>query len=130
MDSCSTLLFVDGLVEKQENTLFYVACFVAVGFVLFGAFLFFYGGLSQGESSSCLAQPDKEEFLHVYRADLVGEYSGWTEAKTRELLNCARGKVLFIDKAYNLVSEEKDSFSKVALTAINKLCLRTQVRSS
>ena len=30
-------------------------------------------------------------FIQVERADLVGEYSGWTEAKTRRLLNRARG---------------------------------------
>ena len=63
---------------------------------------------------------DQEKFLQVDRSDFVGEYAGWTEAKTRTLLEESRGKVLFIDEAYNLVTDERDSFGKVALTALNK----------
>ena len=43
---------------------------------------------------------------------LVGE--------TESLLNDSLGKVLFIDEAYSLVNDEKDSFGREALTVLNR----------
>lgn len=55
------------------------------------------------------------------RADLVGEYSGQTAAKTRKKFNKAKGGVLFIDEAYSLVNSEDDSFGFEAVDELVNL---------
>lgn len=56
----------------------------------------------------------------VSREDFIGEYIGWTEKKTRRLLDANRGKVLFIDEAYSLISGQRDIFGMEAATALNR----------
>lgn len=56
----------------------------------------------------------------VSREDLVGGYLGQTAIKTEKLLRDNFGKVIFIDEAYSLVNDEKDSFGKEALTVLNR----------
>ena len=59
-----------------------------------------------------------DTFVEVGRADLVSEYIGKTAQKTNEVLEQARGGVLFIDEAYDLHSESGQDFGKEAVTAI------------
>jgi SpoVK/Ycf46/Vps4 family AAA+-type ATPase len=66
---------------------------------------------------------DSPVVVEAQRADLVGEYLGATAIKTNELIDSARGKVLFIDEAYSLVNEgdgQGDRFGHEAVQALLK----------
>lgn len=55
------------------------------------------------------------------RSGMVGKYIGHTEAKTKELINRAKGGVLFIDEAYALArSESTNDFGKEAMDVLVK----------
>lgn len=54
------------------------------------------------------------------RGDFVARYVGQTVPKTLQFLNSHRGKVVFIDEAYLLVTDERDHFGLEAITTINQ----------
>ncbi|QNU65894.1 AAA family ATPase [Ruminiclostridium herbifermentans] len=56
----------------------------------------------------------------VTRADLVGQYAGHTAVKTTEVINGAKGGVLFIDEAYSLCRDKHDTFGQEAIDALVK----------
>nr|QBK91431.1 MAG: ATPase family protein [Pithovirus LCPAC302] len=56
----------------------------------------------------------------VSRENLVAGYLGQTAIKTEKILQESIGKVLFIDEAYSIVNDDKDSYGKEALTVINR----------
>ncbi|SEL53598.1 AAA+-type ATPase, SpoVK/Ycf46/Vps4 family [Butyrivibrio sp. ob235] len=60
----------------------------------------------------------KGELIEVGRADLVGQYVGWTAKTVKDYFIRAKGSVLFIDEAYSLSSEDKDSFGIEAINTI------------
>ncbi|OQY55352.1 MAG: hypothetical protein DRR08_20055 [Candidatus Parabeggiatoa sp. nov. 2] len=60
----------------------------------------------------------KGHLIEVGRADLVGQYQGHTAEKTRQVLERSLDGVLFIDEAYQLVTNEHDSFGKEALETL------------
>uniref|UniRef100_A0A6C0EC34 ATPase AAA-type core domain-containing protein n=1 Tax=viral metagenome TaxID=1070528 RepID=A0A6C0EC34_9ZZZZ len=57
----------------------------------------------------------------ISRNDLVGQYMGHSSEKTNSVLNEAlqAGKAVFIDEAYSLVHDEKDSFGHEAINELN-----------
>ena len=59
------------------------------------------------------------KFKKVTRSDLVAGFLGQTALKTRDVINETLGGVLFIDEAYSLGNDKKDSFSK---ECIDTLC--------
>lgn len=61
-----------------------------------------------------------DEIRIVSREDFVGGFLGQTAIKTEKLLRDSFGKILFIDEAYSLVNDEKDSFGREALTVLNR----------
>tara|TARA_B100000424_G_scaffold271714_1_gene276098 strand:+ start:1000 stop:2337 length:1338 start_codon:yes stop_codon:yes gene_type:complete len=60
------------------------------------------------------------KFTIARRSDLIGEYVGHTAVKTQNLINKALGGVLFIDEAYSLGNDKKDSFSKECIDTLNQ----------
>lgn len=51
--------------------------------------------------------------------DMIGQYLGQTSPKTHELIESARGGVLFIDEAYELIPEtQHDTYKKEAITTL------------
>ena len=60
-------------------------------------------------------------FKSVKRTDLIGQYLGHTADKTQQVINDAKGGVLFIDEAYSLGNPDgKDSYSKECIDIINQ----------
>lgn len=60
----------------------------------------------------------KGELVEVGRSDLVGKYVGWTARIVKDYFNKASGSVLFIDEAYSLVDDDKNSFGTEAINTI------------
>lgn len=66
------------------------------------------------------SRPDDTSLIKIVsREDFVAGYVGQTAIKTKQLLNSCLGKVLFIDEAYSLFHDERDSFGMEALTTLN-----------
>lgn len=63
----------------------------------------------------------KPRFLEVERMDLVGRTPAQTTTKTVQILEDARGGILFIDEAYTLSMATKRSKSDAGLDAIKEL---------
>jgi len=62
----------------------------------------------------------KDKFIEASRSDLVGMYVGHTAQKTKSLIKKAMGGVLFIDEAYSLCLDERDSFGQEAIATLIK----------
>jgi stage V sporulation protein K len=62
--------------------------------------------------------------VEVSRVDLVGQHVGETAVKTQGVVERATGGVLFVDEAYTLVSDSKDSFGREGLESVMNLAFR------
>jgi len=70
--------------------------------------------------SSISSMPENDDIIKIVtRSDFVDKYVGWSDKKTLKVLNDNIGKVLFVDEAYSLVTNERDSFGIEILTVIN-----------
>lgn len=59
-------------------------------------------------------------FVETDRAGLVAGYVGQTALKVQEVVKKATGGVLFIDEAYSLVNDARDSFGQEAIDSLLK----------
>jgi SpoVK/Ycf46/Vps4 family AAA+-type ATPase len=66
------------------------------------------------------------EVIEAQRADMVGEFLGATAIKTNELIDSARGGVLFIDEAYSLVNEGDGQTDRFGAEAVQTLLKRAE----
>lgn len=74
-----------------------------------------------GEIYASLGVLEHGRVRFVKRSDLVGKYLGHTAAKTRQVIEDARGGVLVIDEAYSLGDTEgRDSFSRECIDTLNQ----------
>lgn len=60
------------------------------------------------------------QLIETDRSGLVAGYVGQTAIKTQGVIKEALGGVLFIDEAYSLVNDDKDSFGKEAIETLLK----------
>lgn len=61
---------------------------------------------------------EKSSVYKVNRADLVGQYIGYTEPKVKNAVNKALGGVLFIDDAASLANSSSNDFGRVAMQTL------------
>merc|ERR1711998_215723 len=73
------------------------------------------------ELLSALGVLSRGHLVEVDRSGLVAGYSGQTALKTKAVVESALGGVLFVDEAYALVQESRDSFGKEALDTLIKM---------
>lgn len=63
----------------------------------------------------------KGHFLEVSRTDLIAGYQGQTALKVKEIIDRAKGGVLFIDEAYSITeNNHSDSYGRECLTELTK----------
>ena len=63
---------------------------------------------------------EKGHLVETDRSGLVAEFVGQTAPKANAIIDSALGGVLFIDEAYSLVGDEKDSFGAEAMQILLK----------
>merc|ERR1711865_663778 len=73
------------------------------------------------ELLSAMGVLTRGHLIEVDRSGLVAGYSGQTALKTKGVVESALGGVLFVDEAYALVQQDKDSFGKEALDTLIKM---------
>lgn len=71
-----------------------------------------------GELYQAIGILDTGQLVEVGREDLVASYVGQTAPKTKEVLDRARGGVLFIDEAYTLSKRSENDFGLEAIDTI------------
>jgi len=62
----------------------------------------------------------KGQLVEADRSTLVAGYLGQTAIKTQKVVQSALGGVLFIDEAYSLANDERDSYGKEAIETLLK----------
>lgn len=63
----------------------------------------------------------KGHFIEVSRTDLIAGYQGQTALKVKEVIERAKGGVLFIDEAYSITeNDHSDSYGRECLTELTK----------
>ncbi len=63
----------------------------------------------------------KGHFIEVTRTDLIAGYQGQTALKVKQVIDKAKGGVLFIDEAYSITeNDHSDSYGRECLTELTK----------
>ena len=129
----SLLSMMGSLMVKACNmigTFYVVLIVIVIVTVAFIAWAFSSTNASSNRSASTeereteeIAPEDVQEkdiFTVATRGDFVDKYVGWSDKKTKAVLEANLGKVLFIDEAYQLLNGDQDSFGHEALNTLNQ----------
>lgn len=73
-----------------------------------------------GKIYKSLGLLSKENVFEVDRGDLIGRYIGETAPQTKEVIEKARGGILFIDEAYSLFRGDEKDFGREAIEVLVK----------
>jgi len=65
-----------------------------------------------------LGVTNRKTIVEVQRSDIVGSYVGQTGPKTRQIIESAKGGVLFVDEAYRLSNVQGKDFGQEAIDEI------------
>lgn len=65
-------------------------------------------------------EEDDNPFVIANRNDFVDIYVGGTGPRTKKFIHANRGKVIFLDEAYNMINGTQDSFGNEAINTINQ----------
>lgn len=95
-----------------------ILLFIAIIFIFICYII--YNNWTQTSRLNTEEVKDSDIITIVSREDFVDKYVGWTDKKTKELLQRNIGKVLFIDEAYSLNNGERDQYGMEALTTLNR----------
>ena len=73
-----------------------------------------------------LAYYEEEQESHsaitiASRADFVDMYIGGTAPRTKRFIEANKGKVIFLDEAYNMINGPADNYGKESLNTINQI---------
>lgn len=71
-----------------------------------------------GKFCKCFNVLSRGHLLVSQRSDFTGQYMGETEKKVPELIEKAKGGVLFIDEAYSLCEDDNDLYGKQAVQCL------------
>ncbi len=81
-----------------------------------------------GEIYASIGVLSHGEVIKVERRDLVGRHIGETEQKMNEILERAKGNVLFIDEAYQLwIEDSKNDYGKIAVESLLSIMANDQL---
>lgn len=122
--------------NMMGSTIFFTVLFVLLTVIIITSLYFYYSYDSYIEiNQSCNRQavqkdtdqktyeseiPDSDIITIVSGEDFTGKYLGWSEKITLKLLKDNIGKVLFIDEAYSIITDMRDSYGIKALSVINR----------
>ena len=74
-----------------------------------------------GRIYKCIGLLSKGHFIEVSRTDLIAGYQGQTALKVKNVIEQAKGGVLFIDEAYSITeNDHSDSYGRECLTELTK----------
>jgi len=68
----------------------------------------------------CLGLLKRGQLVEVDRSGLVGNFVGQTATKTKNIIESAKGGVLFIDEAYSLAKDSENDFGHEAIEILLK----------
>lgn len=110
---------VAGFVYNNYGIYWFLLMIAVIFIILFLLYIFSKSTKNKRNIDNINEDNDGNIISVVSRQDFVAGFVGQTATKTKALLTKNLGKVLFIDEAYSLLNDSRDSFGHEALTTLN-----------